>query len=1036
DQLEGLHKGGVKKSQNMAEGHKSQLSQYTEKRKDRDEKIWNALPPLNIHIQIHNQIKAFMKPPAEAAIPRWRTKAFEALIDKRNGRYVYYNEPRHTFDPLDLIVRETGEEFSQLELLDHKPTPGKYGDDGTGIFLKKSDFPSLPHDIYYTPVAELMGGRYLLFANAVYDSKGSNRGLKLAKQYFEKGDPEIGHDGALALVRLAYDWPALEMNLHEIRLSTHSPDLEFNRDWSSKRNGKFFYSGWSGSNTVGLMTAYDQLYPYIKDNEIFAQAVSRFIPWVKTPEDVIGLLDRYLIFSSVRDFEKSIIRAASVIDTAAQVLGPSPASGHLFDLTRTYAKIYPYEGTYQELYASALSRSGSYHIASFLTYALGDAAGQVKKAEILRQAASLGVKLPMNLSDVSKYPKIKGASDFLVEMWTAGGFPFMVGDASGGPHTGLEAYKRLKMKKDAVLAAFNLTGDLRHAWILKNKLGVDREDISKAAEGMRDPVLHAESRVVADYAAFIEAGVDETDALEKTSLTMRLGIGQGHAHADALDLNIFAMGLPMAVDLACRSEGANWSRPSASWAFLHNAAIAHDSDNPKTVTLRTEPWLHTFAPPFIEGRYTTAPQGKDGKIVSNKRQVLMMQAGSTGTYYAVDVQRLSGGKMHTWSFHGAESKTVEINTALEDKVERWTDRLLPGTQKKGTSPEILKAVWTMTREAGEYPHKFSGGGVIKTVAAEQRVLGKRYDENLPPARIRAWLLGHKGEVVYSGSPYSQNYHYAFPFLWVQNKEAPEVSTYPAIYEWYRGDKAVVASAELLSSSPLKFRVILSNGQVDTYTSTPDSFAAVSRNADGSLRWCKVIGMKDFKDDDLQISGGIADFNVKITEMNYAERKLTVESPLPENPAVVIGNDLRKCFLQLTGKGTEFTWEDDLLCHEGKITKFSVAGKDSINLETNIKLFHAGAGNREPRGFSVVNEDYSWAFRGGKVINKPEGAQLDDTVFKDSNNDGFINAKTYEAGVGDAVYLPVTIEVSQQADNTYSMKSSSDVTVKVAEEAVR
>ena len=95
-------------------------------------------------------------------------------------------------------------------------------------------------------------------------------------------------------------------------------------------------------------------------NQPFADAVHRFVPWVKTPQDVIRLLDRYLVFSSVRDAKLGLIDPdGGVEDLAGQVLGPSQYTTNFFDLTKQYSLIYPSPagGTYQEMYATALSRS-------------------------------------------------------------------------------------------------------------------------------------------------------------------------------------------------------------------------------------------------------------------------------------------------------------------------------------------------------------------------------------------------------------------------------------------------------------------------------------------------------------------------------------------------------------------------------------------------------------------------------------------------------------------------------------------------------
>jgi hypothetical protein len=1026
DHLAGLPDEPIKRAQNIAKGKTGQLTELTAARKQRDDAIWSALPPCNLHLQVHGQCKEFSAAPAAANLPRWETKAFLGQAG--------HSWPGAAFAPLDMINPQTKEVISQADIIAGKPWPGPRPDDGTGIYLTKAEFPELTQDIYVTPRALLLGARTYVFLGLL--GTWDWRGHGLPVKYFDTGNPNIGHDAALALVRLAYDWPALEMNLHEIRLCTHAPDFEFNTDWSAGRNGKYFYEGWSGAMAIDLLTGYDQLFPYIQGNQVFADAVHRFIPWIKTPDDVVRFLDRQLVFASVKDFNRGLIRAADVPDVAAQVLGPHRLTASLLDLTTQQVEIYPCKGTFQELYATALSRSGCYYIASFMVYALGDSMGLVEKAYVIKAARDAGAPVTMDLSDLARYPRVTGAVNFIFNMWTAGGFPFMVGDASGGPHTGPDSARRVLGRNRGIHErGFALTADPRFAFVLKEWFGSKDEAVLKAAEGVADPFLHAKSRVVPDYAAFIEGNPQEKDLTRKTAATLRLGVGQGHAHADYLDLNLFAMGLPLAVDLACRNEGDNWSRPGAAWSFLHNHAIAHDGpaapkqgdaapadpvgaiDPSRAGSQTGEPRLRAFAPPLLRATYSDSA----GKVQLD-RDVLLMSLGDTGNFYAFDLQRLSGGEMHTWCFHGCESNDLALNVPMAPRTVRWIDRTLDGTHRVGAAVDTLQATWQMTREGREYAHKFGKGGVIKTVACEPAVLGARYDAKLPPVNVRATLLGRAGDAVMQGNPYSQNYAYCFPFLWVQGKPgAPSV--YPAVYEWYRGDKPVIAKAELLDrdpKQPLRVQVVTTTGQTDLYIAAEDSLAAVSRD-DKGLRWVKVSGPARLTGiAGLTLTCGPGHRTV-ITEIDYKTRTLRTKDPLPRDPGVVAGNDGRRSWLELKGKDNAFTWGDDLLIHEGLITSVRVLNEEEVSVTVNQRLLFGGHGNRKPAGFVFTNEDATWQFRcsafhpnepvlTGRVLRKPQGAPLTASVFTDANGDTRVHLKTYELGLGDELILPADVEL--------------------------
>jgi hypothetical protein len=61
------------------------------------------------------------------------------------------------------------------------------------------------------------------------------------------------------------------------------------------------------------------------------------------------------------------------------------------------------------------------------------------------------------------------------------------------------------------------------------------------------------------------------------------------------------------------------------------------------------------------------------------------------------------------------------------------------------------------------------------------------------------------------------------------------------------------------------------------------------------------------------------------------------------------------------------------------------------------------------------------------VKKPSGQELTQVVFTDANADGFVNVKTYEAGVGDTAEVLADVTIRRTADG-YEAQSNVEAEV--------
>lgn len=172
---------------------------------------------------------------------------------------------------------------------------------------RNKSFPDLPFDVhpwgkrfeddqgeayYFFPIAEPVGGT-LHRALSMVGGREQARGVT---EFLDRGNMDAALDTSLLLARVAYDLPTYSTS-HSLSNVLTPPDAFYGRliAHQQRRRHCQFYE-WTA-----LAQTYDRIFPFIQGNQELAAAVGRHIPWVKTPEDVIALLDTYILQYGARE---------------------------------------------------------------------------------------------------------------------------------------------------------------------------------------------------------------------------------------------------------------------------------------------------------------------------------------------------------------------------------------------------------------------------------------------------------------------------------------------------------------------------------------------------------------------------------------------------------------------------------------------------------------------------------------------------------------------------------------------------------------
>jgi len=901
------------------------------------------------------------------------------------------------------------------------------------------------------------------------------------------GAPQMVRDQAMKFVRLVYDIPTLQVT----RGWDYVAGFEGLDRGMLRTPGHAMGSGGSSMSPVEILTFYDTIFLFLQDNQEFASAVGRHVPWVKTPQDVIKLIDTYL----VQDYANNVMKYRIFTDheqamlmTTAVLVQDDPAIGEPwveFLFKRGWEYPQALSGLGDNMVTGA-DRDGGTTIGSFM-YAMG---GATKTMALLEKYMKYGGNPKYDVTDPRQYPAVRMKPYFLIEGNAAGRVNPGIGDV-GGP---AEYYGRLAggLYRGIVEAGWRWHRDPKFAWELvsqgrQHETDDDWAQIEAAAKQCpRDPYLMNKSRVLSNWGGYLRHNADTDDWRFQRELSTRVGTGWGHAHSDTLDLRLFAFGMTMSGDFN--------QRPAYGWP-AHHRTKCHNVVEVDGKDWRNHAWISNLfdAPgsPYLTAE-SVAPHGMERvKLFRRQCAYVRVQDGKPGegikdsnvtmpSQYALDVFRVSGGSMHTYCFHGCVDDSFEVN--VESKRPPTQDENSPDRGYLGQFRWWAKGD-IETGSIGGFPapaHEYwvadcAGQDLVATwrlhEKAEKHMLrGSVVSE--PRKFTRLTLLDQKGSKILHGHAraaggkgqygrclYAQRGSRPEP---VEGKVAPALDTvFVAIIEPYAGEPAVtshrrleIADNESDALRAVAIEVKTRNGHTDVLFADgrpkkvrevsgvrcQAEYAYLSRDGEG-IRQATLTGGTLLEASDVKIEVETPRYEAAVTKVDYLGRKVTLKGRLPARLAghfFEVGNESHKTSYEVSGMRPRFFRKTELTLRKGlEIMRTRVRSADPATGKVmgSIAMFHHRG---RDAGLVASNDDLTrlWrvAYVGG---NRHSGHEFrltsmdpdaEGPAFKAGDFPVGEGLRVWEFGTGDTFRLQTGVSIRRTDAGAYEVYATAPCTL--------
>ncbi|MGD0094183.1 MAG: hypothetical protein ABSE73_30110, partial [Planctomycetota bacterium] len=662
------------------------------------------------------------------------------------------------------------------------PDPYPYKDDGAGVYTPPQPGQAAQN---WHPVGDAVRDRIRAYFGLLEAKTGS---------YVSSGSAADARDAAILLCRAAYEFPTLDC-ANALSSFIVQPGA-YGRDLRCRQRETHHWPC-----DLETVVSYDRLFGFIQNDDDLAKSLGRFIPWVHAPQDVIQLLDVYLVQHLAKRYlryQNTWGNEPAAVMKAATVLGDPAVTDPIMEWLFHRTWVYPQTPTgYPELLVTGKDRSGVSYIGSYF-YAMGaEATAEGELFEVYRRA---GGSAKYDLSDRAQFPKMESALYWQFGARMAGLYYPRIGDVTG-PDKGYGAW--LDSHEQPVRRGWRWTHDPAFAFLLKHYYGKKTETAAEwgeieaaAARVQRAPWLENRSRFIPNWCSVLETGLEYDDFRFRRAAMLRIGYGRGHSHADMLDLQIYAHGYPATID---GGQRGGYSQPGDAAEFVHNLVTVEEgavgagwlavlSDMGGARYMRAERHAPEGKPYRRQVALLDVDEGQGAKPLTPaqlKPEFKLDPKVVTPNSYIFDVVRVSGGKTHTYCFHGPVDHELKTNLPQLAPWEQMTalDKKFLGEFRKtqrsfaADAPDVLQADWALLRV---------GPG------SEQSLAPAIWNPDSPRKMTRLHVLGQQGARVLAGWLDCHQWKYGFTNLYVQRRSAAEQeSVFPALIEPYVGEPFIV-----------------------------------------------------------------------------------------------------------------------------------------------------------------------------------------------------------------------------------------------------